>query len=242
MAHDSLVFVESFSTSIEAELFKNWLRNEGIEAFVDGTGVANALAHVGSALSGARVLVVESELAEAQQLLSQYREVQGNKTSWYCSDCREYNEPSFDMCWKCQGARSEKEGQPPAPSKEVVSMESILNPNTAINSKPDFENPYESSVARKTAKNEEDTEAPLSAEQAENMIERAWRAAWLGPSVPVLLTLYSITLLLGSLDVAEPISPKARRHRLQAWIVNVLYLMAATILVWLMFAPASLYR
>ncbi len=74
------------------------------------------------------------------------------------------------------------------------------------------------SRARRNSEGEID---PESAQAAEDIIQRAWRASIMGLIFPVpIFNLYSVFLLLG-VDHQTSISHEAKRRLKRAWAINI---------------------
>ena len=231
-----LVQVGVFFEELGAIQAKNWLETEGVIAGVEGGSVSTALSHIGSALSGVRLLVAEIDYDRARELLLRYGETNSPGTSWYCGDCKETNEPSFDLCWSC-GKTREEVGVPfPADESKPVESSGFTEISHAeIPAKIDSNNPYQPPLVSEPAISAQ-LDRPLDAvtEQMEQTIQRAWRASVIGLFIPIipipLLQIYSILLLL-RIDPEVPISQKAKRQFRWAWSLNILLILLVCLMI-----------
>jgi hypothetical protein len=221
-----LVQVGVYFDELGAIQAKNWLETEGVTAGVEGGNVNTALSHVGSALSGVRLLVAEQDYARARELLVRYGEKNSLRTSWYCGECQETNEPSFDLCWSCGKVREEVDAPFPAAEAEPVVASDFTEIRVAdIPAKIESNNPYQPPLISEPAIPSR-LDRPLDGltEQMEQTIQRAWRASVIGFFIPIIpvpvLQFYSIWLLLG-IDLEVPISQKAKRQFRWAWSLNI---------------------
>ncbi len=99
-----LVTVKKLSNPLEAELMKNWLQAEGVEAYVEGSEASAMLAYAGNAIV-VRLLVDHSDADRARAMIVKFEEesASSGKTSWYCGVCREMNEPAFGCVGSARG-------------------------------------------------------------------------------------------------------------------------------------------
>lgn len=102
-----LVCVHKLNDPIEANLVRGLLMNEGIPVEITGEGLVGAYSGVPK-LCEVRLLVPPAFRIAAERLVSEYQERRGAAVSagdWTCSACGEDNDPSFEICWNCSGAR-----------------------------------------------------------------------------------------------------------------------------------------
>lgn len=234
-----LVQVDSFFDSIAAHQAKNWLDQEGIPAFVEGAN-ANSALYVGSALAGVKLLVAFEDQERAKCSLGQFHSDSSRLTTWYCGDCKEINEPSFDLCWLCGKNREEVEKPVPGKGDDRMSETAWNDSDEAslrvedLPQRIDSGNPYQPPLVMLPAnpiqkpKLEEQAEA---IEKTEETIQRAWRSSVLGLGLvfPIpILQAYSVLLLL-SVDRELPISSKSQRQFKMAWSINIILMLAICI-------------
>lgn len=231
-----LIQVDSFFDGLAAQQAQNWLNQEGIPAFVEGAN-ANSALYVGSALAGVKLLVAKEDQERARIVLRQYHSVLPDRTTWYCGECEEFNEPSFDLCWSCSKKREEVEA--PAPLKNLrhnsetaddepaESTLSVADIPRLIESGNPYQPPQIMLPAKQYQKPQLDDETE-EIEKAEEVIQRAWRASILGLGlvfpIPILNT-YSVMLLAG-VDRKVPISTKSQRQFKLACLINLILVLA----------------
>lgn len=228
--HSNLVHLESFHSEAEAECARNWLECGGVDAFIEGTVSSTILSHISSVLPGVRLFVGSADLAAATRLLHEYRVKDSDAVAWFCSECLETNEPSFDMCWKCGGERTQVGAALPT-ERTAVSHSSAMEERAHVpaTSSPHeiVTNPYHVFVAAPPPQGErqvaDDDSHQLSSDEADEIIQRALRAAILGCLLPVIANTYSVFLLILSTDAAV-VSDKSKRRRRVAWAINLLLL------------------
>lgn len=225
-----LVQVGVYFDELGAIQAKNWLETEGVLAGVEGGNVNTALSHVGSALFGVRLLVAEKDYDRARELLVRYGERDPLRTSWYCGDCKETNEPGFDLCWSCGKSREEVDASFPAAQTEAVEASDLNEISVAdIRERIESNNPYQPPLISGPAIPAR-TDRPLDGltELMEQTIQRAWRASVIGlfiPFIPIpVLQIYSVLLLL-RIDPEVPISQKAKQQFRWAWTLNILLIL-----------------
>jgi hypothetical protein len=114
---DKLAVLMKFENPFQAETVRIGLNELGVKAFVENAESTRAMHYVGTALGGVKVLVPESQLARAKELLKSVigeAEV-STSTPWICAVCGEEVEASFDICWSCGGERSADAAAAPPP-------------------------------------------------------------------------------------------------------------------------------
>lgn len=236
-----LIQIDSFFDGLAAYQAQNWLNHEGIPAFVEGAN-ANSALYVGSALAGVKLLVAGEDQERARIALRQYHSEIPDRTAWYCGDCEEFNEPSFDLCWSCGKNREEVETPGPTSShrrhSEAADDESVETEVSVAGVPQSIEsgNPYQPPMVMMPAmpnrkpQLDEQTEA---IEKTEEIIQRAWRASVLGLGLvfPIpILHAYSVMLLAG-VDRDVPISSKSQRQFKLAWSINLILVLAICLVV-----------
>lgn len=167
MSTHDLVTIQKFGTPQEAHLARSFLDAAGIDACVTDESAATWIGYVGTALGGARVLVVARDAVRARQVLQEMAvpAAQDVSDEWHCPHCGAIVDAGFDVCWSCETPRGETQFQiePPKP---------LQTPSQS--SDPD----------------EQLHELPGDADAA-----RAWRAALFGIFFPPLF-LYAFYLVL----------------------------------------------
>jgi hypothetical protein len=95
----------------EAYLIKAELEDAGIEAFVVGEHLQNAIGELPVSNTAPQVEVRATDFDQARQIVlerqANRRKVSEHPSSeWTCPHCDEPNEPTFDLCWNCQTPRA----------------------------------------------------------------------------------------------------------------------------------------
>ena len=184
---ERLIKVASYGSQVEAEHVVSLLREREIAAFVEGATVNTTLSAVASPLGGVTLLISEADLAAVQELLASPTSDELLRDDWYCGECEETNDASFEICWSCGEVREQIEVDNPLQNKP--------SPHPAPTDR-DLSNPYSPSHVDSRA--EKSSPNARSHDQiAEDMVIRAHRAAWIGAVVlPFILHAYSVYLLL----------------------------------------------
>lgn len=85
---------------------KNIIENLGIELVLKNEFAAGAVGEVSPFDTWLELWVVqESDYEKAAQALENIDKVE-KTTEWVCSQCNEFNDPSFEICWQCQSEHS----------------------------------------------------------------------------------------------------------------------------------------
>ncbi len=100
---ENLKIVETYTTPIEADVVRNRLEAAGIQAFLGDEFSVGWLWHLGTALSGVKVLVAESDLPRAREILQELEPQVEDRPSptWSCSKCGAEVDGELDVCWAC---------------------------------------------------------------------------------------------------------------------------------------------
>jgi hypothetical protein len=201
MSRSKLVEVGRFESEAHAAAAAVWLREAGIESMIEGASVTNALSYVG--VASVKLLISEAHLLQANELLLEYEESNQLAPSapWLCDECNEMNEGSFDLCWKCQSERS-------TTATELSPNQVSQNDRQATECMIDQQSPPADQV--------------LGAAHVEDIIRRAFTSAVLGIGFSLIMTPYSVLLLIDSYDSKLAISQHARTRRRQAWCINLM--------------------
>ena len=105
---DRLVCVHKLNDPIEANLVRGVLLNEGIPVEITGEGLVGAYSGVPK-LCEVRLLVPPGYKIAAERFLRRYQDQRASpapRGDWICPACGEENDPSFEICWNCSGART----------------------------------------------------------------------------------------------------------------------------------------
>lgn len=103
---DDLISIASYEKPLQAHEARGRLAAAGIPSQVSGESAVSALAYVGTALGGVKLLVWKSDVERAAALLLSDGSEDDDRPEharkpWKCPRCRERNEPAFDLCWSC---------------------------------------------------------------------------------------------------------------------------------------------
>ena len=102
-----MVCVHRLQDPIEANLIRGLLVNEGIPVELTGEGLVGAYSGVPK-LCEVRIMVPPRYQEVAEAILRRYendrRRPSGGR-DWTCRHCGEANDPSFEICWRCEEAR-----------------------------------------------------------------------------------------------------------------------------------------
>ena len=91
---------------IIVENARNFLNTHDIASVLKNDILAGAAGELSPTETWPELWVSEVNFERAEQLVQQLiSEPIGNP--WTCIDCGEENEPSFELCWKCQKERPE---------------------------------------------------------------------------------------------------------------------------------------
>jgi len=91
----------------EAHLVRAALEEAGIEAHVVGDHLQNAMGDLPAVAIAPRVWVRRENLEQGRKMIAEHQSRRHRPTpaiGWKCAECGEPNEPSFEICWKCQAA------------------------------------------------------------------------------------------------------------------------------------------
>ena len=162
----------------------------------------------------------------------------GSVTTPNCrAECKEQNEPAFEVCWHCRKLRSDEDERgrradsPPTQSSANSGFDASISVEVPDAPTTNDDNPYRPvlipSGARQQSK--EKHERQLSNEHVESEVRRALLASVVGVMLlPPLLSLYSIYVLL-SLGRSPYSDPKSRRRAITAWCFNALAILTGVV-------------
>lgn len=209
----SLVQVASFATAPEAEYTSNYLKGQGVPAFVDGATAGTVLSHIGSALGGIRVLVDEVNADKAAQLLTELNESAGDDGEpWFCGVCQEEVDGSFAACWSC-GRSKDDVAADSVPKPEPPAVDTVELPKPIQTNNP-YQPPIEGTV---------EAPVPETNQQANELLDRAWKAIILGTVfLPFIMQPYGLYLLYQSTKVTHDFSPELNRKFYRVLVAGIL--------------------
>ncbi len=88
----------------QAEVIKDALQSEGIQAQITGANLWAAVGDLPAAAIAMKIMVHAPDKVQARQIALQYDGLNAKNTGpdWTCATCKETNAASFEVCWKCQ--------------------------------------------------------------------------------------------------------------------------------------------
>ena len=101
---ENLKILAAYATPIEADMARNRLEASGVRAFLADEYTVGWLWHLGTGLHGVKVLVAESDLPRALEILEDFRQtgVQGEPPpAWSCPKCSAEVDGEMEICWAC---------------------------------------------------------------------------------------------------------------------------------------------
>ena len=224
-----LQLLETVSLAYEAEHLQQVLASAGIEAFVEGLHGSNAFG-MNALMGSIKIKVRPADLPRARQALSEAFNSVGRE--WYCGQCQETNEASFDICWQCGGERSQVEAEPPqaiAPEPVALKPEDLRSQHPV--SKESSSSPYAPPLSEPVRSPQESFNEHVPAavqSEYEDTIERGYRASILGlVTLPGILHIYSFVLLLGALSLPAQTTAKLSWRYTLAMTINLIVFLAA---------------
>ncbi|MDG2382442.1 MAG: hypothetical protein P8N76_12300 [Pirellulaceae bacterium] len=234
-----LINIATFDQVADAYVFRNQLERRGITAVVHESSVASALWRLNVAGGGAKLQVHSADASKARAILLAHLTPEvGSDLSqfWRCESCEEIVDPGFDVCWSCSKSRGEVEDQGFQPTLATVGIagvdledESQDCPPLAITRSPAESMEVASNASGQAVAASVAAHDPTrivvenSAQAADEMVMRAWRAAIMGLFLcPPLVNIYSMALLVRVGFGVAKISPKASRRFYAAIGVNLL--------------------
>ena len=106
---------------MDANFVKGLLRQEGIEAIVQGQALGEVWGNLPlTAKSLPSVWVPEADVERARPVVDEYRrtdeanavdDAERPRSTWTCSNCGEKVEEQFTQCWKCGHSRPGGSGE-----------------------------------------------------------------------------------------------------------------------------------
>ena len=101
---ENLKTLATYATPVEADVVRNRLEASGIQAFLADDQTAGWLWHLGAALRGVKVLVAESDLPGALEMLEDLQRSRAQDAPspvWPCPKCGAEVDGEMDVCWAC---------------------------------------------------------------------------------------------------------------------------------------------
>ena len=93
---------------LQAEVFKSKLESAGIRVLLDYESLGPTLGITVDGLGEVRVMVPPTYRGVAENVLRRYENDRRRPSAghdWTCRHCGEANDPSFEICWRCEEAR-----------------------------------------------------------------------------------------------------------------------------------------
>ena len=244
----NLVTVLKCSRAWEAEIIRERLEAAGLMAFVQGGESATSLSYVGVALGGVRVQVPADQEAKARQLLEEDERQRETAGPWKCPRCNEPNAAGFDFCYSCAMPRGDTPASSLWDEEDEVAVESnervdqpehdgFLNPRNQVDFGAEDGNPYR--FVGQTIERERATSnrlQPVNAKDADQLVSSAFRWAVIGILLPMpLFHLVSLGLLTQAGSEGAWRVAKLRRKAIMLLIVDVVLLLASTLILFSLF-------
>lgn len=104
MSSERLVKLGTYANEFQAHNACNQLLAHGITAFVEGASAQTTLSYIGSALGGVKLMVPQSSIDSAREILDA-EQIDGGP--WQCGHCYSEVDAGFDVCWKCGSHRED---------------------------------------------------------------------------------------------------------------------------------------
>lgn len=236
MSTSEFMKIAQWSIAAHAQHAQAVLGWNEIDSHVDGADLGG----MGSAISGVSLRVPREDAERAVKVLEQYSSYDpGTRPGpWFCGTCEEEVDEGFDLCWSCGEPREEVEAEFPALADfaaEPTGTDTTdpANADLPERSSLDEHNPYAPPVVGETVEVEEQDKSAIQ-EEAEQFVVRASNAAVLGLVVPVVGTLYSLSMLYEAFCRSRSYSGKQWRLILITLAFDfVIALMWAVVLLWM---------
>jgi hypothetical protein len=214
-----------FGNTVEAQYAKAALEGDGITAFLDGDAAGVTLGHLGSGLSGIKVLVPEAVADRARVIVEGLKQPAGSE-EWFCGKCEEVIEPGFLVCWSCGGAKDDVSAPPREPT---IGTREDRPPRKKFGS-----NPYEAASELQGEPGDELSrdlyeEPPEEQIDVEAEIERAWRATLFGIIFFPLL-FWGAWVLMGIANRPQRLTPELRKRYRRAVVVCFIFFLPSFLL------------
>lgn len=101
--------IESFTSNFEAEMAKNLLEDNYIEALIGKDDCGGMMPNL-QFVQGVRLYVLPRDVEKSRSLLqalTDSRPDDMNEQTWTCSNCGTKLEPQFTDCWSCGTSRED---------------------------------------------------------------------------------------------------------------------------------------
>lgn len=203
-------YVGMYPNAMAAGQIRSILDERGITAFVEGEHDAS-FAGI-TTTGGVRLYVHRGDAIRAAQVIREMRD-EPEIERWFCGACQVEVDAGFAACWSCGSSKQDAEQPFPEPASINEQFHEATTPKHYF----DPANPY---AATATASHDPST-AQLIDEQAEAMLHRAYRAAFIGIVSLFVLNFYSIYLLLKASVRTNQFTAQGRRYFYYALALNL---------------------
>lgn len=224
--------IRKYFTEIEAEQARSLLAEEGVPAYVEGANAQTALAYIGSALGGVKLLVDEADMQRAEEILQRSQELP-NIEAWTCGNCYSEVDPGFAVCWRCGADYTQAA---PIEEEQEASDSWSVDYSAAAAEQPeptqDSGNPYQAPNSHQAlATASRHIESVSASPESEAKVHSAWLAAVVGVVIlPGLANLLSLFWLLQAVPHLPTLSAQARRRFWIAAVVDVIAIAVTALL------------
>lgn len=226
---DQFITVATFHKTFEAQLAKNLLENEGIEAMMNGAFASDML-FSSLALGDQIVLQVREDEAQraagilahaaAEARLDDDWEEQTEAGVWICSICGEPISNRLSMCYSCQTPKDSIRAAVP-PDRDSIQTEARTRPSDEDLAKGDAIarslSPKQPAPPQPAGHEEENIELPTATGDA--LARKAFVASLFGALMPILLPI-SWFYLFRAVFYSGETSAKGFRHFYAALFLN----------------------
>ena len=93
------------ANSYEAHFIKGLLKKYSIESKLLGENLSIAIGELPIDVLKVDVLVPKDQIKKAKNIISDYENnlsLNESKEDWKCPSCKNFNPPSFEICWNCK--------------------------------------------------------------------------------------------------------------------------------------------
>lgn len=227
---NKLVTIRNYESPVEAGLAQSRLEDADVPAFVEGSQAATAMSYVGTALGGVKLQVAAADVERAVAVLKTPVKA-GPEGDWDCPQCGTRVEHGFEVCWSCGATRDDEPSfEDEAPPEQLVTC-TMCGAEVAddLRQCPKCGEALDAGESDGFGRTEVDQQSvddeagEDDVDPAAQMLNRAWKSAWIGTVLcPPLLSIYSLVQLSKYLELragsGAPISKRAH----VAFGVNIL--------------------
>jgi hypothetical protein len=217
--------VGNYADATEAEHVCSILGEHDMAAFVDGAHANSWMPHVGTALSGVSVYVINADAESALEIIESLElGIDKHAAPWFCGPCQVEVEGGFEVCWSCGKPRHEVEANCPGSASLVDPTRSAVG-NISSDNGSNASNPYcppktDLAGERLVARTQIDDEDLELNNEAEKMLLDAFRASIIGlVCLPMVAHVYSMYLLIRASLLDARFSDRGRSRF--AWAIGI---------------------